>query len=64
MPCEEHIRVPVAQNCRGSNFRLKGVGVKIFAKLAGEPDREHKANSVVQALPIARCDPDLIWLFC
>jgi len=37
MPCEEQVRVPIAQNGRGSNFRVKGVGVKIFEELAGEP---------------------------
>jgi len=47
MPCEEHIRVPVAQNCGGSNFGVNGAGAKIFEKLASEPDRDHKIDSVV-----------------
>jgi hypothetical protein len=48
MPYEEYIRVPVAQNCGGSNFRVNGVGVKIFENLAREPDCEHKIDSVVE----------------
>ena len=52
MPCEEQVRVPIAQNGRGSNFRVKGVGVKIFEELAGEPDREHEIDSVVEAFRI------------
>ena len=53
MPCEEHIRVPVAQTCGGSNFGVNGVGVKIFEKLASEPDRDHKIDSVVGVLGVA-----------
>lgn len=64
MPCEEHIRVPVAQKCSGSNFRVKGVSVKIFKKLACEPDREHKVDSLVEAFLIACCVQDLAGLFC
>jgi len=51
MPCEEHICVPVAQNCRGSNIRVKGIGVKIFEELASESDREHKIDSVDTGSP-------------
>ena len=53
MPCEEHIRVPVARNCGGGKLGVNSVGVKIFEKLASEPERNHKIDSVVGALGIA-----------
>jgi hypothetical protein len=64
MPCEEHICVPVAQNCRGSNIRVKGIGVKTFEELAREPDCEHKIDSVVEARLTACCPQHLVGLFC
>ena len=63
MPREEQIRVPVAQDCGGSNFRVKSVGVKIFERPARKSDCEHKIDSVVEAILTAYCAQDLVRLF-
>jgi len=53
MPCEEQIRIPVAQYRRRIHFRAEGVGVKIFEKFASESERNHEIDSIVKDLRTA-----------